>query len=61
MLPRNIWREILKSMQAAIVIATYPDGTKTTVPTRVSLDIPTEVNYCDAGGIIPYFLNQIVA
>ncbi|MEP2775830.1 MAG: aconitate hydratase [Luteolibacter sp.] len=51
----------LKPMQSAILTATSPDGTKVTIPLKVRLDTPAEVDYYNAGGILPYVLDQILA
>ncbi|QTN32724.1 aconitate hydratase AcnA [Akkermansiaceae bacterium] len=51
----------LKPMQSATLTATKPDGTKVTIPLKVRLDTPAEVDYYNAGGILPYVLDQILA
>lgn len=51
----------LKPMQTATMIATSPDGTKVEIPLKVRLDTPAEVDYYNAGGILPYVLDQILA
>ncbi len=51
----------LKPMQSATLIAHNPDGTTIEVPLRVRLDTPAEVDYYNAGGILPYVLDQILA
>ena len=51
----------LKPMQTATLTATKPDGTKVTFPLKVRLDTPAEVDYYNAGGILPYVLDQILA
>ena len=51
----------LKPMQSATLTATSPDGTKVTVPLKVRLNTPAEVDYYNAGGILPYVLDQILA
>ncbi|MGJ8644107.1 MAG: aconitate hydratase [Luteolibacter sp.] len=51
----------LKPMQSATLTATSPDGTKVTIPLKVRLDTPAEVDYYNAGGILPYVLDQILA
>ncbi|WP_411826980.1 aconitate hydratase [Luteolibacter sp. AS25] len=51
----------LKPMQPATLIATKPDGTTIEVPLKVRLDTPAEVDYYNAGGILPYVLDQILA
>ncbi len=51
----------LKPMQSATLTATSPDGSKVEVPLKVRLDTPAEVDYYNAGGILPYVLDQILA
>ena len=51
----------LKPMQSATLTATSPDGTTVTIPLKVRLDTPAEVDYYNAGGILPYVLDQILA
>ncbi|MDF1737826.1 MAG: aconitate hydratase AcnA [Verrucomicrobiales bacterium] len=51
----------LKPMQTATMIAHKADGTTLEVPLKVRLDTPAEVDYYNAGGILPYVLNQIIA
>ncbi|MEC5126512.1 aconitate hydratase AcnA [Verrucomicrobiales bacterium BCK34] len=51
----------LKPMQTATMIAHKADGTTIEVPLKVRLDTPAEVDYYNAGGILPYVLNQIIA
>jgi aconitate hydratase len=51
----------LKPMQSATLTATKPDGTKVVIPLKVRLDTPAEVDYYNAGGILPYVLDQILA
>jgi hypothetical protein len=51
----------LKPMQTATLTATKPDGTKVTIPHKVRLDTPAEVDYYNAGGILAYVLDQILA
>jgi aconitate hydratase len=51
----------LRPMQTATLIARSPDGTSVEVPLKVRLDTPAEVDYYNAGGILPYVLNQILA
>jgi len=48
-------------MQTATLTATSPVGTKITIPRKVRLDTPAEVDYYNAGGILPYVLYQILA
>ena len=43
-------------MQTATLTATKPDGTKIEIPLKVRLDTPAEVDYYNAGGILPYVL-----
>jgi len=51
----------LKPMQSATLTATSPDGSKVEIPLKVRLDTPAEVDYYNAGGILPYVLDQILA
>jgi aconitate hydratase len=51
----------LKPMQSATLTATKPDGSKVVIPLKVRLDTPAEVDYYNAGGILPYVLDQILA
>jgi len=51
----------LKPMQTATLTVTKPDGTKIEIPLKVRLDTPAEVDYYNAGGILPYVLDQILA
>ncbi|MDA7921606.1 aconitate hydratase AcnA [Verrucomicrobiales bacterium] len=51
----------LKPMQTATMIVHASDGTTIEVPLKVRLDTPAEVDYYNAGGILPYVLNQIIA
>jgi aconitate hydratase len=51
----------LKPMQTATLIAHKSDGSTVEVPLKVRLDTPAEVDYYDAGGILPYVLEQIIA
>jgi aconitate hydratase len=51
----------LKPMQSATLTAHKPDGTKIEIPLKVRLDTPAEVDYYNAGGILPYVLDQILA
>jgi aconitate hydratase len=48
-------------MQTATLNAHKPDGTKIEIPLKVRLDTPAEVDYYNAGGILPYVLDQILA
>ncbi len=51
----------LKPMQSATLIAHKGDGGTVEVPLKVRLDTPAEVDYYNAGGILPYVLEQIIA
>lgn len=51
----------LKPMQTATLVAHGSDGTTVEVPLKVRLDTPAEVDYYNAGGILPYVLEQIIA
>jgi aconitate hydratase len=51
----------LKPMQTATLIAHKADGTSIEIPLKVRLDTPAEVDYFNAGGILPYVLDQILA
>ncbi len=51
----------LRPMQSATLTAITPDGTKVEIPLKVRLDTPAEVDYYNAGGILPYVLDQILA
>ncbi|MDF1822992.1 MAG: aconitate hydratase [Verrucomicrobiales bacterium] len=51
----------LKPMQTATLVAHGSDGTTIEVPLKVRLDTPAEVDYYNAGGILPYVLEQIIA
>ena len=51
----------LKPMQTATLIAHKSDGSSLTIPLKVRLDTPAEVDYYNAGGILPYVLDQILA
>ncbi|MCB1232588.1 MAG: aconitate hydratase, partial [Verrucomicrobiae bacterium] len=50
----------LKPMQTATLVAHKADGSTVEVPLKVRLDTPAEVDYYNAGGILPYVLKQIV-
>ncbi len=50
----------LKPMQSATLVAHQADGSTIEVPLKVRLDTPAEIDYYNAGGILPYVLNQIV-
>jgi len=43
------------------VVATKPDGTKTTFRATVRIDTPQEVLYYQHGGILPYVLRQLLS
>jgi len=51
----------LNPMQTATLKAHGSDGTTIEVPLKVRLDTPAEVDYYNAGGILPYVLEQIIA
>jgi len=51
----------LKPMQTATLVVHASDGSTMEVPLKVRLDTPAEVDYYDAGGILPYVLEQIIA
>ncbi|MDA0724460.1 MAG: aconitate hydratase [Verrucomicrobia bacterium] len=51
----------LKPMQLATLTAIKPDGSKIGIPLKVRLDTPADVDYYNAGGILPYVLDQILA
>ncbi|MFT3990780.1 MAG: aconitate hydratase [Luteolibacter sp.] len=51
----------LKPMQSATLVAHKADGTTLEIPLKVRLDTPAEVDYFNAGGILPYVLDQILA
>ncbi|WP_193212986.1 aconitate hydratase [Luteolibacter marinus] len=51
----------LKPMQPATLVAHKADGSTVEVPLKVRLDTPAEVDYYNAGGILPYVLDQILA
>ena len=53
--------EALRPMQGATLTARSPDGTTVEIPLKVRLDTPAEIDYYNAGGILPYVLNQILA
>jgi aconitate hydratase len=48
-------------LQQATLTATKPDGSKVTIPLKVRLNTPAEVDYYNAGDILPYVLDQILA
>ncbi len=51
----------LKPMQTATLVAHKSDGSSLLIPLKVRLDTPAEVDYYNAGGILPYVLEQILA
>ncbi len=51
----------LRPMQTATLTARKSDGTTLSIPLKVRLDTPAEVDYYNAGGILPYVLEQILA
>ena len=51
----------LKPMQTATLVVHKSDGTCLEIPLKVRLDTPAEVDYYNAGGILPYVLEQILA
>lgn len=51
----------LTPMQTATLVAHASDGSTVEVPLKVRLDTPAEVDYYNAGGILPYVLEQIIA
>jgi aconitate hydratase len=51
----------LKPMQSATLTARGNDGKTVVIPLKVRLDTPAEIDYYNAGGILPYVLNQILA
>ncbi len=50
----------LKPMQTASLVVHKSDGESFTLPLKVRLDTPAEVDYYNAGGILPYVLEQIL-
>jgi aconitate hydratase len=48
-------------MQSATLTARGNDGKTVVIPLKVRLDTPAEIDYYNAGGILPYVLNQILA
>lgn len=50
----------LTPMQSAKLVAHASDGSTIEVPLKVRLDTPAEVDYYNAGGILPYVLEQIL-
>lgn len=51
----------LSPMQSATLVVHKSDGSEFSVPLKVRLDTPAEVDYYNAGGILPYVLDQILA
>jgi len=51
----------LKPMQTATLVVHAKGGEKLEIPLKVRLDTPAEVDYFNAGGILPYVLDQILA
>jgi aconitate hydratase len=51
----------LKPMQTATLVAHLGGGETISIPLKVRLDTPAEVDYYNAGGILPYVLEQILA
>jgi aconitate hydratase len=51
----------LKPMQSATLFVRKPDATVLEIPLKVRLDTPAEVDYYNAGGILPYVLDLILA
>ncbi len=51
----------LRPMQTALLVVRKTDGSTTEIPLKVRLDTPAEVDYYNAGGILPYVLDQILA
>ncbi len=51
----------LKPMQSATLVAHVVGGAMIEIPLKVRLDTPAEVDYYNAGGILPYVLEQILA
>ncbi len=51
----------LKPMQTATLVVHPKGGEKFEIPLKVRLDTPAEVDYYNAGGILPYVLDQILA
>ncbi|MEX2578143.1 MAG: aconitate hydratase [Verrucomicrobiales bacterium] len=50
----------LKPGQSASLVIHKSDGTTWEAPLKVRLDTPAEVDYYNAGGILPYVLGQII-
>ena len=51
----------LKPMQTATLVFHLSGGGSLEIPLKVRLDTPAEVDYYNAGGILPYVLEQIIA
>lgn len=51
----------LKPMQNATLVVHLSEGGTLEIPLKVRLDTPAEVDYYNAGGILPYVLEQIIA
>ena len=51
----------LRPRQSALLAIEWPDGRKDSVPLLVRIDTPVEVAYFQAGGILPYVLEQLLA
>ncbi len=51
----------LKPMQSASLVVHKSDGSSLSIPLKVRLDTPAEVDYYNAGGILPYVLNQLIS
>ena len=51
---------VLKPMQSATLVV-KTGGNRFEIPLKVRLDTPAEVDYYNAGGILPYVLDQILA
>jgi aconitate hydratase len=50
----------LRPMQSATLVARRADGSSVEISLKVRLDTPAEVDYYNAGGILPYVLDQIL-
>ena len=50
----------LSPMQSATLTAKSSDGSEVSVPLKVRLDTPAEIDYYLNGGILQYVLNQIL-
>ncbi len=51
----------LQPWATATLHVTHADGRRTSVPLTVRIDTPIEVAYYEAGGILPYMLEQLLA